>query len=73
MGMTPKDKATDLFVKMFERQEEPLSKEAAIINAKYCANVVVDEHLETFRLLGAITFRSEVEYWNQVKEELKLI
>jgi hypothetical protein len=65
--MTPKEKAKELYFKMHS-QEQIVSKEA-----KQCALIAVDEILD---LKHIVTLRRnmhemELEYWDEVKQEIE--
>jgi hypothetical protein len=71
--MTPKEKAEELVIKMY--QPLPASKEAEkgkehlyynqFNAAKQCALIAVDE------ILSAIGFSINDEYWQEVKQEIE--
>ena len=71
--MTPKEKAEELVIKMY--QPLPASKEAEkgkehlyynqFNAAKQCALIAVDE------ILSAIGFSINDEYWKEVKQEIE--
>lgn len=64
--MTPKEKAIELVYKHFEFVEA-WSGSNQIENAKQCALITVDE------LLLLVTYQPTIDYWNEVKTEIKKI
>lgn len=64
--MTPKEKAKELVYKHFEFVEA-WSGSNQIENAKQCALITVDE------LLLLVTYQPTIDYWNEVKTEIKKI
>jgi hypothetical protein len=64
--MKPKEKAIELVYKHFEFVEA-LSILNQIENAKQCALITVDE------LLLLVTYQPTIDYWNEVKTEIKKI
>jgi len=70
--MTPKEKAIELYNKMYETGFKPKSVLIRIEQAKECALIAVEEILkavdnedETYLM------RHSVNYWSQVKQELE--
>jgi hypothetical protein len=64
--MTPKEKAKELVYKHFEFVEA-WSASNQIENAKQCALITVDE------LLLLVTYQPTIDYWNEVKQQIKEI
>ena len=80
--MTPKEKAIEVYFKMLKWQDESnLYIERNVINtaAKRCALIAIDEILENvdyfFKELEKDNlpnkFNDEIEYWNEVKQEIE--
>lgn len=71
--MTPKEKAKDLVDEYFSwyGNEEYFSHEFA----KECALIAVNEIIENLVDLsnGEFTFISNVQYWQEVKQEIELL
>jgi hypothetical protein len=79
--MTPKEKAEEL-IKMFNKVEifidiEPSNIESNLKNVdcdanKQCAFIAVDEIIKTLVELsnGEFTFIHNVQYWEEVKQEI---
>ena len=80
--MTPKEKAEEL-IKMFNKVEifidiEPSNIESNLKNVdcdanKQCALIAVDEIIKTLVELsnGEFTFIHNVQYWEEVKQEIE--
>ena len=66
--MTPKDKAKELVDKMWNIDERYGS--IGFNEAKQCALVAVDEILDAVDWHEFETPNEELNYWNQVKEEI---
>ena len=66
--MTPKDKAKELVDKMWNIDERYRS--IGFNEAKQCALVAVDEILDAVDWHEFETPNEELNYWNQVKEEI---
>ena len=66
--MTPKDKAKELVDKMWNIDERYGS--IGFHEAKQCALVAVDEILDAVDWHEFETPNEELNYWNQVKEEI---
>jgi hypothetical protein len=66
--MTPKEKANDLFDKMHWSMPHPSTTNAeTYIISKRCAIVAVDEILSAVW----INLDNEVDYWQEVKQEIE--
>jgi hypothetical protein len=73
--MTPKEKAEELVIKMYQplpaSKEAEKGKENLYYNqynaAKQCALIAVDEILKTFDC----TTPQSIEYWQEVKKEIQ--
>lgn len=62
--MTPKEKAEELFLKMYNT-EDPLNKYPMCFDtAKQCALIAVDEVI-------SYCHAEHIEYWEKVKNELE--
>lgn len=74
--MTPEEKAEELFGKfaMYLRANLRYDEEANE-DAKQCALIAVDEIIENLVELsnGEFTFIHNVEYWQEVKQEIELL
>jgi len=68
--MTPKEKAKELFDKMFEPNNHYMNKNIEIdkIIAKQCALIAVDEIL---KITWVDKFLTVEEYWEEVKQEIE--
>ena len=68
--MTPKEKANELIDKMYFSSLKITKK-----NAKECALIAVDLHLEDLSKMKLIFSDRELhyKYWNEVKQELQKI
>ena len=74
--MTPKEKAIELYNKMYETGFKPKSVLIRIEQAKECALIAVDEMIsyfqkETFMMAYPEIAISEVAYWQEVKQEIE--
>ena len=70
--MTPKEKAEELFNKYcyaIRTEETDSAYWTNIIYAKQCALIAVDEILNRKNFLISIPLK-DIEYWNQVKNEI---
>ena len=71
--MTTKEKATDLFIKYYQRlPDDTYSNEGAKSEAKQCALIAVDE----IQKLPSIGYShksdaSQYDYWQEVKQEIE--
>jgi hypothetical protein len=61
--MTPKEKAQELFEKFFQ--------EADLSVAKGCALIAVDEIINV--IIGSYDYELENKYWQEVKNQIKLL
>ena len=71
--MTPKEKAIELFDKMFEPNNHYMNKNIEIdkIIAKECALIAVDELIEFTYNYTDYNEKSTKEYWQEVKHEIE--
>lgn len=70
MELTPKQKAKEIFDKMYF-VEDPMGKYPMCFDtAKQCALIAVDEILQSHYVLLTGVKTSIYEYWQEVKEEL---
>lgn len=69
--MTPKEKAEQIVQKFIYRTKDYVEIE----DAKQCAIIAVDEILKTFPNINGIAVYEDhivdIEYWQQVKEEIE--
>ncbi len=65
--MTPKEKAIELYNKMYETGFKPKSVLIRIEQAKECALIAVDEILSVIW----INLNDDVDYWAKVKQEIQ--
>ena len=65
--MTPKEKAIELYNKMYETGFKPKSVLIRIEQAKECALIAVDEILSVIW----INLNDDVDYWAEVKQEIE--
>jgi uncharacterized protein YdaT len=65
--MTPKEKAIELYNKMYETGFKPKSALIRTEQAKECALIAVDEILLNFGIEDGWTY----EYWQEVKKEIE--
>lgn len=65
--MTPKEKAKQLYNKMWTFEDENDIESMSRYNAKQCALVCVNEIIEE---LNTIPFVNQNEYWQEVKKEI---
>jgi hypothetical protein len=72
--MTPKEKAEELVKKMYAAHSNSAS-DITLYFAKQCALIAVDEIINTDMLMNEDTYvmtPSYLQYWEQVKQEIKL-
>jgi hypothetical protein len=80
--MTPQEKAEELVIKMYQplpaSKKAEKGKEHLYYNqynaAKECALITVDEILKVYELLDEdadIMFKTELNYWQEVKQEIE--
>jgi hypothetical protein len=70
--MTPKEKAIELYNKMYETGFKPKSALIRTEQAKECALIAVDEIFKTGLLEGS-TLGINKKYWQEVKTEIELL
>jgi hypothetical protein len=70
--MTPKEKANEIFSKMYNEVYDSYETEIGFI-AKQCALIAVDEILSDYKnyLLHENTDYKGLMYWKEVKQELE--
>ncbi len=61
--MTPKEKAEELVIEM------KIDYTVPYIIAKQCALIAIDEILNNVN--GALEYESDIEYWQEVKQEIE--
>ena len=68
--MTPKEKAKELYVKYYELIKSPYQKHTC---TKQCALIAVDEILSLSKIaaLRRNEKEMELEYWQEVKQEIE--
>lgn len=73
--MTPQEKAKEIFDRMYQVSDELNKYPMCFDNAKQCALIAVDEILKTLVDLsnGEFTFIYQVQYWQEVKQEIEKI
>jgi hypothetical protein len=69
--MTPKEKAIELYNKMYETGFKPKSVLIRIEQAKECALIAVDEIMNV--IIGSYDYELEKIYWQDVKNEIELL
>ena len=71
--MTPKEKAEELFDKMFEPNNHYMNKNIEIdkIIAKQCALIAFNELIEFTYNYTDYNEKSTKEYWKEVKQEIE--
>jgi hypothetical protein len=77
--MKPKEKAIELYNKMYETGFKPKSVLIRIEQAKECALIAVDEILKEYAhaenhiedIMGKISIY--IKYWQEVKKEIELL
>ena len=69
--MTPKEKAKELVDKMYALNKDDFVSEYI---SKATALIAVDEilNIESFHLLNS-TLKNDIDYWREVKKEMKLL
>ena len=68
--MTPKEKAIELYNKMYETGFKPKSVLIRIEQAKECALIAVDEILnELTEIPYGLEYLNRLNYWLEVKQE----
>jgi hypothetical protein len=70
--MTPKDKARELVLKFYPEVRWKLGQEDCIKRAKNCALIAVDEIL-SIKLLWYQKDTKDLQYWNEVEQEIELL
>ena len=76
MTMTTKEKAIDLVNKFFYTKNEQGFNSYNGCRAKNCALIAVNEIFKIYELLDEdadIMFKTELNYWNEVKKEIELL
>ena len=69
--MTPKEKAIELYNKMYETGFKPKSVLIRIEQAKECALIAVDEILKAVNNPDeTYLMKHSVDYWQEVKQEI---
>jgi hypothetical protein len=69
--MTPKEKAEELFNKMYNTDDPMGNYPMCFDTAKQCALIAVDEILKfTYSLKFGNALSDELEYWEEVKQEI---
>ena len=72
--MTPKEKAIELYNKMYETGFKPKSVLIRIEQAKECALIAVDEILsELTEIPYGLEYLNRLNYWLEVKQEIENI
>ena len=76
--MTPQDKANNLVEKMYfsrrYKDGEDYIPEQALIHAKQCALIAVDEILDVDCFdMSEEPFDNHIEYWQEVKQEIQAL
>ena len=72
--MTPKEKAEELFLKMYNTEDPMGNYPMCFDTAKQCALIAVDEILKIeYWALMEMGGRQEEEYWQEVKNEIEKI
>ena len=70
--MTPKEKAIELYNKMYETGFKPKSVLIRIEQAKECALIAVDEILnELTEIPYGLEYLNRLNYWLEVKQEIE--
>ena len=74
--MTPKEKAQELFNKMFSPPNCVISlhrQAGRTFLAKQCALITVDEIIKTFPIYDLVPsgYEKALEYWEEVKREIE--
>ncbi len=67
--MTAQEKAKELLVKMTTNTNDDVTLMYKNPYAKQCALIAVDEIL--YNENGALDYDSDIEYWKEVKKEIK--
>ena len=69
--MTPKEKA-DYLIHSFSTWEGTHDFEYAVIHSKFCVNQIIDEINEIDSILSeGVIFNKNLNYWQEVKQELE--
>jgi hypothetical protein len=68
--MTPKEKANEIFSKMYNEVYDSYGTEIGFI-AKQCALIAVDEIRDAIIEINEYDYQSLENYWHQVKQELE--
>lgn len=69
--MTPKEKAIELYNKMYETGFKPKSVLIRIEQAKECALIAVDEILDVITVIYDYDYEKLYPYWENVKKEIE--
>ena len=71
--MTPKEKARELVDKYYHLFSVKLENTISIYEAKHCALIAVDEVIKTYTNKDGtyFLFEEEVDYWQNVKQEIE--
>ena len=69
--MTPKEKAKELFDKMYKADIVNSNYPMCFDSAKQCALIAVDEIIEAIKIADNITFMYVIDYYQEVKQEIE--
>jgi len=70
--MNPKEKAKELIHKFYPNVQWKLGQEDCLQRAKNCALIAVDEIL-SIKLLWYQKDTKDLQYWNEVEQEIELL
>ena len=74
--MTPKEKAEELIRKYYRWGLHKDGQSLSWLESKQCAIIAVDEIINTGLLLDSsiyVTVKTSLNYWQQVKQEIKTL
>lgn len=72
--MTPKEKAKDLVSKYIHLAKQTSGANGTLYNSKQCALIAVDLRLDGDFIFTSIEYgQDSLEYWQQVKQEIKTL
>jgi hypothetical protein len=69
--MTPKEKAEELFNKMYNTDDPMGNYPMCFDTAKQCALIAVDEIINSIVITDLTTAENQFIYWEEVKQEIE--
>ena len=70
--MTPKEKANELYNKLYNTSSHPHHVESRKNNAKQCALIAVEEIIKALPPFSyGLEFVAKIDFWTNVKQEIE--